>query len=168
MDETKYKRAITLFYEVTNRIQLDKSEFYILITRIENDTTIERKETDFFFDAFDVNYDGEISFEEFEDFLKYLCMNNEIYSRKIEFRSADTNRDNLISIDEALSIKQITNEKYDREKIEKLLNDLDLEDEFPFYVYYKLCTGVSIDEKTDPYDGKLQLLNSQSKCCLIL
>ena len=125
-----------------------------------------KEESDVMFRGIDIDGSGEVSKEEFMDLVKAIVNGDEMYTYKLIFRAFDKDRSTKLDTEEIMDIIKYCGKEITKEEAEALMEKTTgkKKGQWSFAMLYNLLTGNTIDEKTDPYDGKLK----KSGCCLLI
>ena len=144
--------------------KMDKNEFHALYNELEGKECTQ-EESDVMFNGIDIDGSGEVSKEEFMDFVKAIVNNDEMYTYKLIFRAFDKDHSSALEADEVMAVAKYCG----KEMTEDQANEFILKEtgkkkgKITFSMLYKKLTGKEIAADFDPYDGKLK-----SGCCLLL
>nr|AGM32359.1 EF-hand family protein [Coptotermes formosanus] len=148
-----------------NSKTIDRDEFLFLYRDIEGDDTKTQTEADIIFNGIDIDNSNTLSKDEFLDLVKSIKGGDKQYLHKMVFRSFDKDRSKTLEAEEIVAYSEFCKKAKTKEEAEELVKKYNPDGKgkgLTFPQLYEELTGVKIDPKTDPYDGKL------GKCCLIL
>ena len=182
----KQKQVITKLFkkhDADNSSQLNFEEFLIFMKSCFNSDLDQDPEGDvheaeeeyqanvkqmrFLFCGMDIDGSNSVSEEEICQCFAALKENSFQWIMKIIFRGADKDRSKKVSIEEIKDVISICGTSMNEEEFKKRCATELGEDvkELNFAQFYKVITGETIPDNTDPYDGKLR---KKSGCCLLL
>ena len=144
--------------------QMTDTEVHALYNELEG-KECPKEESDVMFRGIDIDGSGKVSKEEFMELVKAIVNGDEMYTYKLIFRAFDKDRSTKLEIEEVMDIIKYCNKEITKEQAEELMEKTTgkKKGKWTFAMLYKLLTGKTIDEKFDPYDGKLK-----SGCCLLI
>ena len=129
----------------------------------------DEKRAQLLFYGMDVDNSTHIQASEIYEYIAATRNSDFKWMTKMIFRGADKDRSRKVSFDELqeaynhMGVEPMTKEEFENKcKIELGSKKSEIE----YWQFYKLLTGETLDETTDPYDGKLP--EQKSKCCLLL
>lgn len=119
-----------------------------------------------YFTGIDIDNSGQVSRDEYEEFVQANLDQDETYLIKMAFRSFDKDRSNSLDSSEIKAISRYIGREMTDDQISAAMQSYTGKKSgtLSFAQIVKMITGKDIPEDTDPYDGKL----GKSKCCLLL
>jgi len=143
---------------------IDLPAFHDLNCQLEQ-KPIQESESRMVFNGIDIDNSKLISKQEFVEYIRAVLDNNQVQIFKIVFRAFDKNRNRVLEPSEVAEICRFANKELTPAELDVAIETLtgSKQGKITFPQLLKFITGMEIDPKTDPYDGKLK-----SGCCLIL
>ena len=122
----------------------------------------------FLYDGMDMDGSHSLSVDELWEAFGAFKDDDFKFLTKMIFRGADKDNSRKVNIAEFKDAASVGSKEFSEEDFKaKIKVELGKEyKELTYAQFYKVITGETIDENTDPYDGKLP--EAKSKCCLLL
>lgn len=148
-------------YDKKKKGKIDYSAFKALFTEVAGSD--DEKTCKLYFNGIDVNRNGDVSKEEFTEFVNNV--KDPSYTIKMAFRAFDEDKSGNLNSKEVLEIAKYAGADLTEEQVQEKIQSItgDKKGKLTYAQVVKMITGKDIDPKTDPYDGKLK-----SSCCNLI